>query len=109
MSAKVLMELSVLEAAHDIEVVDITPADLMQRLREGKVYRGEAGERALQHYFTPSNLTALRELALRRTADSVDEQLQQQRRARGVEQVWAAGDRVLVCIDDSPAGEALDG
>ncbi|WP_020647853.1 sensor histidine kinase [Solimonas variicoloris] len=98
---------SVLEAAHDIEVVDITPADLMQRLREGKVYRGEAGERALQHYFTPSNLTALRELALRRTADSVDEQLQQQRRARGVEQVWAAGDRVLVCIDESPAGEAL--
>lgn len=98
---------SVLEAAHDVEVVDITPADLMQRLREGKVYRGEAGERALQHYFTPSNLTALRELALRRTAESVDEQLQQQRRARGVDAVWAAGERVLVCINESPAAEAL--
>lgn len=97
----------VLEAAHEIEVIDITPADLMQRLREGKVYRGEAGERALQHYFTTSNLTALRELALRRTADRVDEQLQQQRRARGVEQVWAAGERVLVCINESLAGEAL--
>ncbi|MGH8443711.1 MAG: ATP-binding protein [Solimonas sp.] len=98
---------SVLEAANDIEVVDITPADLMQRLREGRVYRGEAGERALQHYFTISNLTALRELALRRTADSVDDQLQQQRRARGVEQVWAAGERVLACINESPAGESL--
>ncbi|WP_028081982.1 sensor histidine kinase [Solimonas soli] len=98
---------SVLEAANDIEVVDITPADLMQRLREGKVYRGEAGERALQHYFTGSNLTALRELALRRTAESVDEQLQQQRRARGVGDVWAAGERVLVCINESPAGESL--
>jgi len=98
---------SVIEAAHDVEVVDITPADLMQRLREGKVYRGEAGERALQHYFTPSNLTALRELALRRTADSVDEQLQQQRRERGVDAVWAAGERVLVCINESQAAEAL--
>nr|WP_240954463.1 sensor histidine kinase KdpD [Solimonas marina] len=98
---------SILERAHDVEVVDLTPADLMQRLREGKVYRGEAGERALQHYFTTSNLTALRELALRRTADRVDEQLQRQRRARGVEQVWAAGERVLVCINESPAGEAL--
>jgi two-component system sensor histidine kinase KdpD len=98
---------SMLAAAHDIEVVDITPADLMQRLREGRVYRGDAGERALQHYFTTSNLTALRELALRRTADQVDGQLQQQRRARGVEQVWAAGERILVCINESRAGEAL--
>ncbi len=98
---------SVLESAAEIEVVDITPADLMQRLREGKVYRGEAGERALQHYFTDSNLTALRELALRRTAERVDEQLRQQRRARGVEQVWAAAERVLVCIDESPSAESL--
>lgn len=98
---------SILELANDVEVVDITPADLMQRLREGKVYRGDGGERALQHYFTPTNLTALRELALRRTAESVDEQLQQQRRARGVDAVWAVGDRILVCINESPSGEAL--
>ncbi|SER02089.1 two-component system, OmpR family, sensor histidine kinase KdpD [Solimonas aquatica] len=98
---------SVLEAAEEIEVVDITPADLMQRLREGKVYRGEAGERALQHYFTGANLTALRELALRRTAESVEDQLQQQRRVRGVAQVWAAAERVLVCVDDSGSGPDL--
>ena len=98
---------SVLEQAHEIELIDLTPADLIQRLREGKVYRGEAGERALQHYFTTSNLTALRELALRRTAEAVDGQLRQQRRARGVEQVWPAGERLLVCINELPSGEAL--
>ena len=71
---------SVLEQADEIELIDLTPGDLMQRLREGKVYHGDAAERALGHYFTPSNLTALRELALRRTAQRVDEQLRQQRK-----------------------------
>ena len=98
---------SILEQADEIEVVDLTPDDLMQRLREGKVYRGEAAERALDHYFTPSNLTALRELALRRTAQRVDEQLRQQRRVQGVSEVWAASERVMVCINESPGAEAL--
>jgi two-component system sensor histidine kinase KdpD len=98
---------SVLEQADEIEVVDLTPDDLMQRLREGKVYRGEAAERALDNYFTPSNLTALRELALRRTAQRVDEQLRQQRRVQGVSEVWAASERVLTCINESPGAEAL--
>ena len=98
---------SVIEQADEIEVVDLTPDDLMQRLREGKVYRGEAAERALDHYFTPSNLTALRELALRRTAQRVDEQLRQQRRVQGVSDVWAVSERVLVCINESQGAEAL--
>ncbi|MGH8462362.1 MAG: DUF4118 domain-containing protein [Stenotrophobium sp.] len=98
---------SVLESADDIEVVDLTPDDLIQRLREGKVYHGDAGARALQGYFTPSNLTALRELALRRTAERVDEQLREHRRARGVQQVWAAADRVLVCVNESAFSEDL--
>ena len=61
--------------ADDIELIDLTPDDLMQRLKEGKVYVPDQAERALNHYFSPGNLTALRELALRRTAQRVDEQL----------------------------------
>src|ERR1035438_1636970 len=66
---------SVFDRANAIELVDLTPDDLIQRLKEGKVYVPKQAERALEHYFSPSNLTALRELALRRTADRVDEQL----------------------------------
>ncbi|HZP11524.1 MAG TPA: sensor histidine kinase KdpD [Nevskiaceae bacterium] len=97
---------SVLDAA-EVEVVDLTPDDLMQRLREGKVYPGEGGERALANYFTPSNLTALRELALRRTAENVDERLREHRRRRGVSEIWAAGDRVLVGVNEMPGSVSL--
>jgi two-component system sensor histidine kinase KdpD len=98
---------SVLDSASEVEVIDLTPEGLMERLREGKVYQGEGAERALANYFTPSNLTALRELALRRTAESVDEQLRQHRRVRGVSEVWAAGDRVMVCVNESPSAQGL--
>jgi len=66
---------SVFDRADAIELIDLTPDDLIQRLKEGKVYVSRQAERALEHYFSPGNLTALRELALRRTADRVDEQL----------------------------------
>ena len=66
---------SILDRADAIELVDITPDDLIQRLKEGKVYVPKQAERALEHFFSPANLTALRELALRRTAERVDEQL----------------------------------
>ena len=66
---------SVFDRADAIELVDLTPDDLIQRLKEGKVYVPKQAERALEHYFSPGNLTALRELALRRTAERVDEQL----------------------------------
>ena len=66
---------SILDRADAIELVDITPGDLIQRLKEGKVYVPKQAERALEHFFSPANLTALRELALRRTAERVDEQL----------------------------------
>src|SRR5882724_1189322 len=68
---------SMFDEAAEVEVMDLTPEELMERLREGKVYQGDGAERALANYFTPSNLTALRELALRRTAESADEQLRQ--------------------------------
>src|SRR5690242_19536431 len=66
---------SVLDQANDIEVVDLSPDDLIKRLHEGKVYVPHQAERAIRHYFSPGDLTALRELALRRTAQRVDQQL----------------------------------
>src|SRR5499426_4434102 len=71
---------AVLDRADAIELVDLTPEDLIQRLKEGKVYVPKQAERALRNYFSPANLTALRELALRRTAERVDEQLLEDRK-----------------------------
>src|SRR5665647_3393375 len=81
---------SVFDRADAIELVDLTPDDLIQRLKDGKVYVPKQAERALEHYFSPSNLTALRELALRRTADRVDEQLRAEMRENAIQGPWAA-------------------
>jgi two-component system, OmpR family, sensor histidine kinase KdpD len=93
----------VLDAADEVELVDLTPADLIGRLREGKVYVREQAQRALRHYFSPGNLTALRELALRRTAERVDDQMLSYMREHAIAGPWAAGERVIVCLDPSPA------
>jgi two-component system, OmpR family, sensor histidine kinase KdpD len=93
---------SVVDAADEVELVDITPADLIARLGAGKVYVREQAERALKHYFSPGNLTALRELALRRTAARVDEQMLSYMREHAITGPWAAGERVIVCLDPSP-------
>jgi two-component system, OmpR family, sensor histidine kinase KdpD len=98
---------AVLDRADAIELVDLTPDDLIQRLKEGKVYVPKQAERALKHYFSPANLTALRELALRRTAERVDEQLLEQMQARAIQGPWAAGERILVCISDDPRSASL--
>src|SRR3984893_3387826 len=97
----------VFDHADAIELVDVTPDDLIQRLREGKVYVPQQAERALAHFFSPTNLTALRELALRRTADRVDEPLLAQLQARAIPGPWAAGERVLVCISEDPRSAGL--
>ena len=75
---------SVFDSADAVELIDLTPDDLIQRLKEGKVYVPNQAERALAHFFAPANLTALRELALRRTADRVDEQLLTQMQAGAI-------------------------
>src|ERR1700728_3763144 len=93
---------AVFDRADAIELVDLTPGDLMQRLREGKVYVSKQAERALEHFFSPANLTALRELALRRTAERVDEQLLSEMQAHAIQGPWAAGERFLVCISEDP-------
>src|SRR5712675_445236 len=98
---------SVFDRADAIELVDITPDDLIERLKEGKVYVPRQAERALEHYFSPGNLTALRELALRRTADRVDEQLLNHMQANAIAGPWAAGERILVCVSEDPRAVGL--
>jgi two-component system sensor histidine kinase KdpD len=98
---------SVFDRADAIELVDITPDDLIDRLKEGKVYLPLQAERALQHYFSPGNLTALRELALRRTAERVDEQLLEHMQAHAIPGPWAAGERILACICEDPRAVGL--
>ncbi len=98
---------SVLDKAGDVEVIDLSPDELIQRLREGKVYVPQQAERALNHYFSPGNLTALRELALRRTAQRVDEQLLTHMRAHAIAGPWPAGERLLVCVSDDPRSAGL--
>lgn len=98
---------SVFDGADAIEIIDLTPDDLIQRLKEGKVYVPGQAERALAHYFSPGNLTALRELALRRTADRVDEQLLTHMQAHAIPGPWAAGDRILVCVSEDPRAAGL--
>jgi two-component system sensor histidine kinase KdpD len=98
---------SVFDRADAIELVDLTPDDLIQRLKEGKVYVPRQAERALEHYFSPGNLTALRELALRRTAERVDEQLLNHMQANAIAGPWAAGERMLVCVSEDPRAAGL--
>jgi two-component system sensor histidine kinase KdpD len=98
---------SILDRADDIEVVDLNPDDLIERLKAGKVYVPANAERALKHYFSRGNLTALRELALRRTADRVDDELLSHMRANAIPGPWAAGERVLVCVSEDPRSAGL--
>ena len=98
---------AIFDRAGSVELVDLTPEDLIQRLKDGKVYIPQQAERALEHFFSPANLTALRELALRRTAERVDEQLLSEMQAKAIPGPWAAGDRVLVCVSEDPRAAGL--
>ncbi len=93
---------AVIERADDIELIDLTPEELIERLKEGKIYAPDQAQRAIRNYFAPGNLSALRELAMRRAADRIDQQVRGLRRAQGESAPWAAGDRILVCVDDRP-------
>jgi two-component system sensor histidine kinase KdpD len=98
---------AVFDRADAVELVDLTPDDLIQRLKEGKVYVPRQAERALEHFFSPANLTALRELALRRTAERVDAQLLIEMQARAILGPWAAGERILICVGEDPRAASL--
>lgn len=97
----------ILDKADEVEVVDLPPPELLQRLREGKVYVPEQAARAIEQFFRLGNLTALRELALRRTAERVDEQMRRYMQTRAISGPWPAGERLLVCIGSSPLSERL--
>ncbi|MGF7146839.1 two-component system sensor histidine kinase KdpD [Sphingomonas zeicaulis] len=97
---------AMLEAA-EIEVVDIPPDELIERLKEGKVYVPEEASRALGHFFSKSNLTALRELALRRAAQAVDAQMLDYVRQHALAGSFAVGERIIVAISEHPSGAGL--
>jgi two-component system sensor histidine kinase KdpD len=97
---------SVLEQA-EIEVVDIPPDELIERLKEGKVYLPQEATRALNHFFSKSNLSALRELALRRAAQAVDVQMLEHVRANALGGTWAGCERIVVAVNELPGADGL--
>ena len=97
----------IIEQADEIRLVDLPPAELLERLAEGKVYVPEQARRAMEGFFKKGTLIALRELALRQTAQRVDEQMRSQKRAEGVEHAWPVGERILVCVSPSPESARL--
>jgi two-component system sensor histidine kinase KdpD len=97
----------VFAGANEVVLVDLPPDDLLLRLREGKVYLPEQAERAIQNFFRKGNLIALRELALRQTADRVDDQMRAFRRSTADAQVWQTRDTLLACIGPSDVDEKV--
>jgi two-component system sensor histidine kinase KdpD len=98
---------AILEEAHAIKLVDLPPEDLLERLREGKVYVSAQAQRAIENFFRKGNLIALRELALRHTAERVDAQMLAYRKAQGIEQTWATSEQILVAVSPSPYSARL--
>jgi two-component system sensor histidine kinase KdpD len=98
---------SVLDTADEIEIVDLTPHALRQRIRHGNVYPPERAEAALRQFFREGNLNALRELALRKVSTAVEVELEEYMRQHHVEEVWPAGERVLVAVNDDPRSKHL--
>lgn len=98
---------SVLDSVTDLEMIDLPPEELIKRLKEGKIYVPEQAERAIEKFFRKGNLTALRELALRRAAERVDDQMRAYMRTESILGPWAAGERLLVCISPGTLSERL--
>jgi two-component system sensor histidine kinase KdpD len=97
----------ILDEAREIELIDLPIDELLRRLEAGKVYIPAQAERAMRKFFRPGNLNALREMALRRAADRVDEQMRAYMQTHAIPGPWSAGERVLVCIGPSPLSERL--
>lgn len=98
---------SLLELADEIELIDLTPEALLERLREGKVYLGERAQAAADSFFKETHITALRELSLRFTAERMDKRLRDMRARGAVESVWRSGERLLVAVGPSPSSTQL--
>lgn len=98
---------SVFEGADDIELVDISPDELLERLDEGKVDLPDTTEEFTKTFFRKGNLTALREMALRLTAERVDQELRDYKQEQHIEETWKSGERLMVAVSSSPFSEAL--
>jgi len=97
----------VFDNADEVVLVDLPPDELLHRLKEGKVYMPRQAERAISNFFRKGNLIALRELALRRTADRVDGEMQQYRHDKSLSPVWQTRDSLLACIGPGEGGEKI--
>jgi two-component system sensor histidine kinase KdpD len=97
----------VIEEADELELIDLPPDELLARLEEGKVYVADLAARAREGFFKPGSLVALRELALRRTAERVDQQMVGYMREHAIEGPWQAGERVMVCIGGDGSGSTI--
>ncbi|HEY8089318.1 MAG TPA: sensor histidine kinase KdpD, partial [Polyangiaceae bacterium] len=98
---------AVFDTAYEVRVVDLPVDELLDRLREGKIYLPHQAEHAIENFFREGNLIALRELALRRTAERVDAKMRGYKAAHGIEETWHAGELVLVCVSPSPHSARL--
>jgi two-component system sensor histidine kinase KdpD len=98
---------SILEKAASIELIDLTPEDLLQRLSEGKVYLGSQGDVAKEHFFQKNKLTALREIVLRFAAEKVDHELQEMLFSSAEKYKWKPRERLLVAVSQSPHSQRL--
>ena len=95
------------DKADEVELVDLPPEELLERLKEGKVYMPQQAKAAVENFFRKGNLIALRELSLRRTAERVEEQMRDYREDQGISEVWQAGELILVCIGPGALAERL--
>jgi len=96
-----------LDIAFEIKLIDISPEDLLQRLHEGKIYIPDQAAKAIEKFFRPGNLMALRELSLRRTAARVDDQMRAYMETQSIAGPWPTAERLLVCVSGSPFSEQL--
>jgi two-component system, OmpR family, sensor histidine kinase KdpD len=97
----------VFDLADEVVLVDFPPDELLKRLAEGKIYVQDTAARAVENFFKPQNLTALRELAMRRAAERVDASLIERMQAQAIEGPWAAGERILACIGPDPVSPTV--
>jgi two-component system sensor histidine kinase KdpD len=98
---------TVFEEANEIELVDLPPDELLDRLKDGKVYLPQQAQEAIKHFFRKGNLIALRELALRQTANQVDTQMLNYREDNSIREVWQVNERIMVCIGPNALAERL--
>jgi two-component system sensor histidine kinase KdpD len=97
----------ILDAADEVELIDMSPHALRQRMKHGNIYPPERAERALSQFFREGNLIALREMALRKVAQVCEQDLEEYMHQEGIDAAWSAGERVMVCIDDQPQAQNL--